>query len=144
MKRMLITLMTLGAVAALSAPAAVAQSDPIRIAFVKTCPAFTCTGTSPVEVETEVTSFWQSGESFVFHLSAAETLSSGSSSVTVRIHGILNSYPDPNLVVMTGTVTSGSWQGTQLTGARVHVLANRVGSTSTFAGTMTILPGSAG
>lgn len=122
-------------------PAGIAQAsnEPIVISFEKDCPGFTCTETasSPVDVETVITSGWLSGD--VFHYTATETLSSGDGSVTVDLVGVLMLARDPDLTVLNGTVTSGSWNGIDLAGARVHASAVRV-TGSIFAGWVQIMP----
>ena len=119
-----------------------ASSGAVVIAFEKDCPAYTCTetATSPVDVYTEVTPAWLSGS--VFHYTATETLTSASGSVTVAFDGVLILDRDPNLTTLNGTVTSGSWNGVDLTGAQVHASAFRVTGTI-FAGSVQIMPGSA-
>lgn len=119
-----------------------ASNAPIEIDFVKDCPAYTCseTAASPVDVYTEITSAWFSGS--VLHYTATETLSSGAGSVTIDFVGMANYLQDPTTTVLRGTVTSGSWNGVALAGARVFASAARVSGT-TFAGSVRIMPGSA-
>lgn len=120
-----------------------ASNEPLVISFEKDCPEFTCseTASSPVDVETVITSGWLSG--YVFHYTATETLSSADGSVTIDLVGVLMLAQDPDLTVLNGTVASGSWNGVDLAGAQVHALAVRV-SGSTFAGWVQIMPASAG
>lgn len=131
------------ALAAASVPAW-AAGKPIVIWFEKDCPELTCeeTSGSPVDVSTVVTPLWFAGG--VVHYSATETLSSARGSVTLSLAGILNLNADPDFTVMHGTVTSGSWNGVDLTGAQVRGSAIRVGDTTVFAGSVAIMPGSAG
>lgn len=127
------------------APAGTAQAsnEPLVISFEKDCPGFTCseTASSPVDVETVITSGWLSGA--VFHYTATETLSSADGSVTVDLAGVLMLAQDPDLTILNGTVTGGSWNGVDLVGAQVHASAVRV-TGSTFAGWVRIMPASAG
>lgn len=122
---------------------ALASNKPLVIYFEKDCPAFTCaeTAASPVDVDTAITSGWLSG--YVFHYTATETVSSAAGSVTLDLAGVLMLHRNPNLTILHGTVTSGSWNGVDLTGAQVHASAVRVTGTI-FAGWVQIMPASAG
>jgi|SRR5215207_1270106 len=134
-------------VSALAAPAlagpAQASREPIMIGFEKDCPELTCeeTSNSPVDVSTSITPVAFGGE--VLHYNASETVSSAAGSLTLSLTGVLNLNTDPDLTVVHGTVVSGSWNGVDVGGARIHVSAVRVGSSTVFRGTITILPGSA-
>jgi hypothetical protein len=132
------------AVAAVTLPASAAPEAPIVIAFAKDCPGFTCkqTAASPVDVTTVITPLaFTDG---VLHYAATETLSSSESgSVTLSLTGILNFNTDPDFTVLRGTVSGGSWNGVSLAGAQVWGSATRVGETTVFAGSVTILPASA-
>lgn len=144
MNRRRIALLLATLVLALAPAGAVrASSSPVVIDFEKSCPAFTCeeTAASPVDVATAITSGWLSGS--VFHYTATETLSSANGSVTLDLVGVLVLNRVPNLTVLHGTVTSGSWDGVDLAGAEVYASAVRVGG-STFAGFVQIMPASAG
>ena len=120
-----------------------AASAPIAISFVKDCPEFTCWDTveSPVNVSTQITGGRLSGA--VFHYTATETLSSAAGSVTIEFRGSLVLNLDPNLTVLKGTVTHGSWNGLDLAGAEVHAAATRLHDT-TFGGSVWIMPKTAG
>ena len=141
--RRLILVLTTMLLTLVLAGTARASDGVIVIAFEKDCPEYTCTETaaSPVDVYTEITSGWLSGS--VFHYTAMETLSSASGSVTVAFDGVLILHRDPNLTTLNGTLTSGSWNGVDLTGAEVHASAIRVAGT-TFAGSVQIMSASGG
>jgi hypothetical protein len=139
-----LTLLVAAVLAALGlAGSSVASSSPIVIGFEKDCPGLTCqeTSNSPVDVVTEITPGSFAGG--IFHYTATETFSSVSGSVTVGLAGIVNYNAEPDFTVLHGLVMSGSWNSVQLEGAAVHAEAIRVAGT-TFAGSVTILPASAG
>lgn len=119
-----------------------AANPPIVIHFERDCPILSCTETasSPVAVATEVTPVKASGS--VFHYTAIETLSSASGSVTLSMTGILNFAQTPNLTVLNGVVVQGSFNGVELSGARIHANATRLFGT-TFGGSLWIFPSSA-
>ena len=145
MRHRAIAVIVVSALAALAlAGAAEASREPIVIGFEKDCPELTCeeTSASPVGVSTSVTPVAFRGE--VLHYTASETVSSGAGSLTLSLTGVLNLNTDPDFTVVHGTVVSGSWNGVAVGGARIHVSAVRVGSSTIFRGTITILPGSAG
>ena len=121
-----------------------ASPEPIVIGFEKDCPELTCeeTSGSPVDVSTSITPVAFGGG--VLHYTASETITSTAGSVQLSLTGMLNLNTDPDLTVVHGTVVSGSWNGVAVGGARIHVAAVRVGSSTVFRGTITILPGSAG
>jgi hypothetical protein len=120
-------------------PAAATSGRPIVIPFSKDCPELTCEETpgSPVEVSTVITPV--SFADGILHYTAVETISSAKGSVTLSLSGLLDTNREPDVTVLTGTVTSGSWKGKSLTGAWVHGWAVRVSGT-TFAGVITIKP----
>ena len=133
------------ALTAATTSASAMPSKPIEIGFEKDCPGLTCKQTeeSPVFVSTVVTPLAFTGG--VFHYTATETISSASGSITLNLAGILNFNADPDFTVLHGTVTAGSWNGVDLAGAQVRASATRVGATTTvFAGSVAIMPGSAG
>jgi hypothetical protein len=113
----------------------------IIIDFVKDCPVDTCdhTADSPVDVHTQVTSYWVSGP--ILHYTATETLTSDNGSVTIDLVGQLNYARTPNLTVLSGVVTAGSWGGVSLVRAEVHAWAERIEGT-TFGGSVQIMPAS--
>ena len=118
------------------------DAAPIVIAFVKDCPVLTCeeTSASPVDVQTVVTPVKLSG--WIFHYTAIETFTSADGSLTVSLSGILNLAQTPNATVLQGVVVEGTWDGVDLSGARVYAEATRLFDT-TFGGSVSIFPASA-
>lgn len=139
MKRTLVLLAVLGAVAFAAAQAS-ASSAPIAISYEKTCDLTVghCVGTAGNggTIEMQVTSVRGSGDAA--QLTLTEWITVGSISFTAEMNG--HQSPD-GFIVLNGTVTDGSFLG-----ARIHQRSNYIGgplTASEWSGQLQLAPASA-
>jgi hypothetical protein len=127
-------------VVAFAAAHASASSAPIVISYAKTCNELTghCEGTAGAggTIEMQVTGFRGTGKAA--QLTLTETITVGDISFTAEMNG----HASPaGFIVLTGTVTEGSFAG-----AQVHQRSNLVGvegTTTAWTGELRLMPASA-
>src|SRR5262245_61594066 len=125
-------------VGAFAAAQASASSAPIVIPYAKTCGAGHCLGTAGAggTLEMRITSFRATGDAA--KLTLTEWITVGNISFTAEMNG--NVSP-AGFIVLSGTVTEGSFAG-----AQVHQRSNLVGGNATstaWIGELRLMPASA-
>lgn len=151
--RLLLTITAVASVVVATSSGVVASNAPIELRFQKDCPVLTCDGWLVAANGTQIAGTATHDEipfsslrfsDNVLHYSLTGSMTGPGSSITIAADGILNYNISPNLTVLDGTVTSGTWDGRALGGARIHIVAERLSGYDghTFGGTLTILPAS--
>jgi hypothetical protein len=114
-------------------PAAAGESEhALTIHFMKVCPANTCTG---VLLRKNGKVIRNSGDNFIaksgsgypiIHFTALETVSSSHGTLNLTTSGTIDCSVAPTRVVADGTVSSGRWNGEDMTGSLIHEVGERV------------------
>ena len=138
MKKLLVLVATVVGVVGYGAAQASASSAPIVIPYAKTCAVGHCLGTAGDDgrIEMRITSFQATGNAA--QLTLTEWITVGDISFTAEMSGTVS---PAGFIVLSGTVTRGSFAG-----AQIHQRSNLVGgnaTTTVWTGELRLMPASA-